>query len=222
MSTAKNSMYTKIRRFLSRPLPDKLNTLRVAYYRLKGILYYRHVFGSFGSGSVLYKPMMLGNPRFMHIGMDVVIRQGVRLEAILFDPEKPPELRIGDNVNIEQNVHIVCHSRVVIGNDVSITGNCAIVDVTHPFQDVHDPLKIGDRILAERSFVEIGDRSFLGFNAIILPNVHIGSYCIVGAHSLVTKDIPDYSVVAGSPARILQRYDAAKAEWASPGDRSAN
>lgn len=222
MSSSKHSISSKIRRFLSMSFPDKLNVIQMVFYRLKGLLYYRHVFGSFGSGSVLYKPMMLSNPRFMHIGKNVTIRQGVRLEAIFLDPTNPPELRIGDNVNIEQNVHIVCHSRVVIGNDVSITGNCAIVDVTHPFHDVHDPAKIGSRIQVERSFVEVGDRSFLGFNAIVLPNVHIGSYCIVGAHSLVTKDVPDYSVVAGNPAKILQQYDAAKAEWASSRERSAN
>jgi acetyltransferase-like isoleucine patch superfamily enzyme len=215
MSNNRRSIYSKIRRFLVSPLPEQVNAVELAFYRLKGILYYRRVFGSFGSGSVLYKPMMLSNPRFTHIGKNVVIRQGVRLDAIASNPENPPELRIGDNVNIEQNVHIVCHSRVVIGDDVSITGNCAIVDVTHPFHDVHDPMKIGNRILAEQSFVEIGERSFLGFNAIVLPNVRIGRYCIVGAHSLVTKDVPDYSVVAGNPAKILRRYDAAKGEWIS-------
>ncbi len=213
MSPSKHSISSKIRRLWSMPLPDKLNVIQMAFYRLKGILYYRHVFGSFGSGSILYKPMMLSNPRFMHIGKNVTIRQGVRLEAVPLDPDNPPELRIGDNVNIEQNVHIVCHSRVVIGNDVSITGNCAIVDVTHPFHDVHDPVKIGSRILVERSSVEIGDRSFLGFNAIVLPNVHIGSYCIVGAHSVVTRDVPHYSVVAGNPATARKQYDSVTDSW---------
>jgi|ERR1039458_3171148 acetyltransferase-like isoleucine patch superfamily enzyme len=213
MSTGRHSIYSKIRRFLKRPFPEKVNALEAAFYRLKGVLYYRRVFGSFGSGSVLYKPMMLSNPRFMHIGKNVTIRQGVRLEVIQSDTGNRPELQIGDNVNIEQNVHVVCHSRIVIGNDVSITGHCAIVDVTHPYDDVDDPVKIGDRILTERSFVEIGDGSFLGFNAIVMPNARIGKHCVVGAHSLVTKDVPDYSVVAGNPARILRQYDAAKGEW---------
>jgi acetyltransferase-like isoleucine patch superfamily enzyme len=213
MTGSGRSMFGKVRGFLGSPLPEKLNALELAYYRLKAILYYRHVFASFGRGSVLYKPMRLTNPRFMHIGKNVVIRNGARMEALVTDPENFPELRIGDNVNIEQNVHIVCHSNIVIGNDVSITGNCAIVDVTHPFNDVHDSIKIGDRILKERSYLEIGARSFLGFNAIVLPNVRIGRFCVVGAHSLVSRDIPDYSVVAGNPARIVRRYDEAKEEW---------
>lgn len=203
----------KIQRFLARSFPDKLNVLRVMFYRIKGVVYHRRVFGSFGSGSVLYNPMLLSNPQYIHIGRNVTIRPGVRLEAVLNDPECPPELRIGDNVNIEQNVHIVCHSRICIGKNVSITGHCAVVDVTHPYEDVHDPVKIGDRILAERSYVEIGDGSFLGFNAIVLPNVRIGINCIVGAHSLVTRDVPDYSVVAGNPAVVCRKYDSQASAW---------
>ena len=217
MSSGRQPLYTMILGLLRKPLPEKINAVHTAFCRLKSVLYYRHVFAGFGSGSVLYKPMMLSNPRFIHIGRNVTIRQGVRLEAILSDPANPPKLSIGDNVNIEQNVHIVCHSRVTIGNDVSITGHCAIVDVTHPYNDVHDPTRIGDRILAERSFVEIGERSFLGFNAIIMPNVCIGRYCIVGAHSVVTRDVPDYCVVAGNPARVQRRFDAARNEWTSTG-----
>ncbi len=215
MAGRRRSINTKIRDFLGKPLPEKINALELAYYRLKAFVYYRHVFGSFGRGSVLYKPLMLNNPRFVHIGRNVVIRKGARIEAIVTDAAPPPQLRIGDDVNIEQNVHIICHSNIVIGNEVSITGNCAIVDVTHPFEDVHDPTKIGSRILAEPSFVEIGDRSFLGFGAVVLPNVRIGHYCVVGAHSLVTKDVPQYSVVAGNPAKVLRRYDEDKDEWDS-------
>jgi acetyltransferase-like isoleucine patch superfamily enzyme len=215
MSDNSRSIIFKIRRFLRWPIQEKLNSLETAFYRLKSVVYYRRVFGSFGSGSVLFQPILLTNSQFIHIGNNVLIRKGARLEAILSDPLNPPELRIGDNVNIEQNAHIVCHSRVIIGNHVSITGNCAIVDVTHPYEDVHDPVKIGDRILAERSFVEIGERSFLGFNTIILPNVRIGSYCVVGAHSLVTKDVPDYSVVAGNPAKLMRRFDAVSGAWTS-------
>jgi acetyltransferase-like isoleucine patch superfamily enzyme len=146
-------LVTKVKFFLHAPLHDKFNTLHSLLCRLKGALYYRHVFGSFGKGTICMKPMLLSNPRFIHIGKNVFIRQGVRLEAIA-SKHRTPILRIGDNVNIEQNVHLVCHSRLIIGSNVSITGHCAIVDVTHPYFDVHDPVKIGDRILDEDSFVE--------------------------------------------------------------------
>jgi acetyltransferase-like isoleucine patch superfamily enzyme len=213
MSTRPQRRPGKLIAFLRSPLSEKIYYLRSLGYRLKSALYYRYVFASFGSGSVIYKPMLIGNPRFIHIGNNVIIRDGVRLQAVISDSANPPELRIGDNVNIEQNVHIICHSRIIIGKDVSITGNCAIVDVTHSYENVHDPIKIGSRISPDFASVEIGNRSFLGFGAIVLPNVRIGTYCVVGAQSLVTKDIPDYSVVAGSPARILRSYDPVLGKW---------
>lgn len=203
----------KLLSFWSSPIHEKLNTARREFYRLKGKIYYRFVFAGFGSGSIMFKPLLLSNTRFMHVGRNVDIGPGVRMEAILAHENRIPELRIGDNVNIEQNVHLICHSRLIIGNDVSITGHCAIVDVTHPYANVHEPLKIGKRILDEDSFVEIGDGSFLGFGSIIMPNVRIGKYCVIGAHSIVTKNVPDYSVVAGAPAKVLSHYDLATERW---------
>jgi acetyltransferase-like isoleucine patch superfamily enzyme len=201
--------------FMRLHLPEKLNLLRGAACKIKGVLYYRHIFAGFGSGSKLFKPLLLSNPRFITVGRDVLIRQGARLEVIVNRSGLPPKLQIGNNVNIEQNVHIVCHSKITIGNDVSITGHCAIVDVTHPYVDVHDPIKIGGRILNEDSFVAIGDGSFLGFGAVVLPNVKVGKYCVIGALSVVTKDVPDYSVVAGNPAKLVRQYDSISEEWRS-------
>jgi acetyltransferase-like isoleucine patch superfamily enzyme len=102
---------------------------------------------------------------------------------------------------------------VRIGSNVSITGNCSIVDVTHPFSDINDPRKIGARIGDEDSFVEIGDRSFIGFGSVILPNVRIGTHVVIGANSVVTHDVPDYSVAGGVPAVVLKRYDFTKQVW---------
>jgi acetyltransferase-like isoleucine patch superfamily enzyme len=210
------SLTGKIDVFLRTPFHDKLNTLHGVLCELKGRFYYRHIFGSFGSRSRLFKPMLLANPGFIRIGHDVSIRQGARIEVILSDNRRIPTMQIGNHVNIEQNVHLVCHSRLMIGNNVSITGNCAIVDVTHPYADVHDPMKIGSRILDEDSSVEIGDGSFLGFGSAVLPNVRIGKYCVIGAHSVVTRDVPDYSVVAGNPAKVLRRYNTISEQWSKP------
>lgn len=171
---------------------------------LKSKFYYPAIFAEFGSHSILAKPTLLVLPRHIHIGDNVVIRPGVRLEIVRDATGKSPMLCIGNNTGIEQNVHIVCHHRVVIGNDVSITANCAIVDTTHPFDDIRSSVKVGSLIKNDDAFVEIGDGTFLGFGSIVLPNVRIGKGCVIGANSVVTRDIPDYSVAAGAPARILR------------------
>lgn len=182
-------------------------------YRLVNYLVYKPSFKRMGEGSLVIKPMLIQNPQHIQIGDNVVIRNGARIETHIINAMKIPELIIGNNTNIEQNVHIICHSKIHIGCNVSITGNCSIVDTTHPYDDINNPIKIGSRILDDDAFVEIGDSSFIGFGSIILPNVKIGRYVIVGAHSVVTNDIPDYSVVVGIPAKIIKKYDFESQNW---------
>jgi len=203
----------KMRSFAKKPFYEKLNSIESRYHKWKTALFYKRAFGSMGRNCIIRRPILLSNPQFIRFGDSVQIRDGARLEAIVYNPARTPNLSIGNNVNIEQNVHIVCQSRVRIGNNVSITGNCAIVDTTHPYENVSDLVKVGDRIRDEDSFVEIGDGSFLGYGSIILPNVRIGKHCVIGAHSCVTRDVPDYSVVAGNPAVILRRYDHQTETW---------
>lgn len=202
----RRQIFDRITRFASKPFYEKLNDLETLYFLLKTKILYRHIFGSMGKNCIIRKPMVLKNCANAYLGNRVSIRQGARVEIIYDNADRVPELRIGDNVNIEQNVHIVCHSRVLIGSNVSITGHCAIVDVTHPYQGSNNTEKIGDRILDEDSFVEIGDGSFLGFGCIIFPNVKIGKMAVIGAHSVVTRDVPDYGIAAGNPAKLLKVY----------------
>jgi len=206
-------MGRKLKRFWRKPFLNKLYDLSNLYYVLKGVIFYRWVFEKFGTGSYIRKPVLILSPNFMRIGRNVGIRDGVRLEVIPSSGRCSPHLVIEDDTNIEQNVHIICHCNVHIGNNVSITGNCSIVDVTHPFTDVSSPAKIGSRIDDEDSFVEIGEGAFIGMGAVILPNVRIGKHAVIGANSVVNRSVPDYSVAAGAPAIVVKQYDFEKEAW---------
>lgn len=203
----------KIAEFARAPLPDKINQIHAFVAFLKTAIYYRYTFAEIGKKSLIYKPLLLSGTQFVHIGEGTLIRPGARIEAILLDPKRPPRIDIGSNVNIEQNVHIVCTSHIRIGNNVSITGNCSIVDTNHPYLDVENPVKIGARIDPSPAPVEIGDGTFVGVGCVFLPGVRIGKYCVLGANSTITRDIPDYSVAAGNPARVQRRYDAEARSW---------
>lgn len=194
---------SKILRFLDEPFSNKVLTFRHLYWLIKARLYYRFIFKRLGKGSRIYRPMFISNADCIEIGDSVSIQDGVRLEAVRDPYNRTPSLSIGSNTLIEQNVHIVCHSSMIIGRDVSIAASCAIVDVTHPYQDGKGG-NIGHRIVDEDSFVEIGDGAFLGYGVVVLPNVRVGKRAVIGANSVVTNDIPDFSVAAGVPARVLR------------------
>jgi acetyltransferase-like isoleucine patch superfamily enzyme len=127
------------------------------------------------------------------------------MEVIRAHSDRIPSLTIGNDTNIEQNVHIVCHNRITIGSNVSITGFCAIVDVTHPHRGLAPDSKIGAQIADDAATVEIGDGAFIGIGTVILPNVRIGRRAVIGANSVVTRSIPDGCVAAGVPARLINQ-----------------
>jgi carbonic anhydrase/acetyltransferase-like protein (isoleucine patch superfamily) len=209
-----NGFY-KILNILNEPLLNNFNRLLMLKYKLIHAIFYKSSFKHMGKGSLIINPMLITNSHHIEIGDSVFIRSGARIETYVTNMCKTPELIIGDNTNIEQNVHIICHHKVHIGSNVSITGNCAIVDTTHPYEDVNDPMKIGARILDDDAFVEIGNGCFIGFGSMILPNVKIGEYVIIGANSVVTKDIPSYCVAMGNPAKVVKTYDADNKCWVS-------
>jgi acetyltransferase-like isoleucine patch superfamily enzyme len=215
------AIWNKLKRFSHAPLLNKVHSVSTLYYRMKGVVLYRRVFAKFGKGSCIRKPMLILNPSYMSVGDRVSIRDGARLEVVLTSDHRVPHLSIGNDTNIEQNVHIVCHSRIHIGNHVSITGYCSVVDVTHPFDNVRDMTKIGARIKDEDSFVEIGDNSFIGYGSVILPNVRIGINVVIGANSVVAGDVPDYSIAAGTPAVVLKQYDWTAKDWVRVGAAKA-
>jgi acetyltransferase-like isoleucine patch superfamily enzyme len=80
-----------------------------------------------------------------------------------------------------------------------------ITDQNHGYEDITRP--ISQQTQPERAVV-IGDGSWLGYGAVVLPGVTIGKHCVIGANSVVTSDIPDFSVAVGVPARVIRRYDA--------------
>ncbi|QKY05603.1 acyltransferase [Janthinobacterium lividum] len=189
------------------------NRIDLIFSKIKFFLFYQFIFGYAGRSVAIYKPLLIVNAHRIFIGNLVVIRQGVRLEVVITNDHSSPKLTIGNNVNIEQNVHIVCGCNVSIADNVSIAAGAAIVDVNHPHTDVLDSGKIADRIDVENNYVEIGEGVLIGYGAIILPNVRIGRRAVVGAHAVVTKDVPEYSTVAGNPARLIKKYSFERNQW---------
>lgn len=184
------------------------NRLRFFHHAMK----YERSWGHLGKHSKIIHPMRIIGKKFINIGNASVIMPGARIEAVFSYAGESfnPRIEIGDNVNIEQNVHMTCAGSVKIGNDVSILPDVLITDINHPYEDISVPPK-SQRL--EHKNVCIGAESIIGMGARILPGVEIGRHCCIGTNAVVTRNIPDYSVAVGCPAVVIKKYDPFIKRW---------
>lgn len=190
------------------------------YYVFKGIHKYiytgflKRYFASFGNDSVINPSfLMLIGPRKIHIGSNVYIGSRVQLTAWEKIGEVPysPEILLGDNVSIGDESQITSINRIVIGTGVLTGKKVLITDNAHgQFNETDLRKKPLEREMFSKGPVIIKDNVWIGEKATILAGVTIGTGCIIGANSVVTKDIPDYCIVAGAPARIIKRISDEK------------
>lgn len=110
-----------------------------------------------------------------------------------------PRISVGNNVTISENVKI--RANTMIGNDVLIGPGVHIITVNHGLDAIDTLIRLQEE---KENTVQIGDDVWIGTNAIILPGVKIASHAIVAAGAIVTKDIPEYAIVGGNPAKILK------------------
>ncbi len=106
---------------------------------------------------------------------------------------------IGANCSVNPYAHIA--GTVTIGDGVRIAGLVSIYGFNHGFSRVDVPIY---QQAATSKGIVIGDDTWIGANAVIVDGIKVGSHCIIAAGAIVTKDVPDYSIVAGNPAKIIK------------------
>lgn len=132
-------------------------------------------------------------------GARVRVRRGVHLS---------PEVSIGDGSTINDNVRF--QGPVSIGSEVMIARDVKVYTINHRTTDLSVPMQ-SQGTMPPRP-VRIGDDVWIGTSAILLPGVSIGKGAIIGAGSVVRRDIPPYAVVIGNPAQVIKyRTDSAGA-----------
>jgi acetyltransferase-like isoleucine patch superfamily enzyme len=165
-------------------------------------------FGAFGEGSVIcFPPNALFNERYIHLGTGTLIGPQISLSAGMVPGQAmvtDPVIRIGDRCLIGKGTGIVGHYEIVIGDDVWTGHHVYITDQNHGYEDVRLP--ISQQMMPEKP-VHIGDGSWLGHGSVVLPGARIGRHVVVGANSVVTGELPDYSVAVGVPARVIKQLE---------------
>lgn len=182
--------------------------------RLLASLIYTKIF--FKQARLIRLPFDIRNKRNIKIGNGFTSGFGCRIEAFPLDSKNKICITIGDDVQINDYVHIGAVGSITIGNNVLMASKIYISDHNHGNYDelISDhPMSIPmDRKAICRPVV-IGDNVWLGESVCVLPGVTIGKGCVVGALSVVTKSIPPYTIAVGSPAKVVKEYDFEINKW---------
>jgi len=109
-------------------------------------------------------------------------------------------IEVGENFFANYNCTIIDVAKVTIGDNCQLAPNVAIYTAGHP---VHPDSR--NSLYEYGIGVTIGDNVWIGGNTVILPGVHIGSNTVIGAGSVVTKDIPDWVIAAGNPCKVIRK-----------------
>ncbi len=113
------------------------------------------------------------------------------------------QLKIGKNTSINYNLLAMARGGITIGDHVQIAANVQLLTNNHdPYQRMVLPCKP----------IVIDDGVWIGAGATILPGVKIGKHAIIGAGAVVSKDIPDYAVAVGNPAKVIKMLDKERFE----------
>ncbi len=180
---------------------------------VKSIIYTtvnRPLWGAMGKMVFIFSPLKVEGKSNIFIEDRVHIYYKTWLFALPVTGSSRCELRIGKGSTIGNFNHIIASHSIIIGNNVLTADKVYISDNIHNYEDIDTPIK--EQGMVQKKDVNIGDGSWLGENVCVL-GASIGKHCVIGANSVVTRDIPDYSVAVGSPAKVIKQYNFEKKKW---------
>ncbi len=183
-------------------------------------------FGNIPNDLTIELPRRIINPEHVFLGDNIRIGPGSCLNAIthypprswLNNPQKDfnsqnfsPRITIGNRVTATANLQISSVSEVTIEDDVMFASSINITDGLHGYENANVPYKYQQ--IFRITPIRIKRGSWIGQNVVILPGVTIGELSIIGANSVVTRNIPDRCIAVGAPAKVIKKWDNANQKW---------
>ncbi|MFM5085109.1 MULTISPECIES: acetyltransferase [Aeromonas] len=167
----------------------------------------------FRNAKVIRTPFECRGKKHINVGLGFTTGRYCRLEA---HGSEGMNIIIGNNCQINDSVHIAAAESVLIGDDVLIASRVFITDLNHGSYSGVDHSH-PDSICRERALhtkpVVIESNVWLGEGVVVLPGVNIGKASIIGANSVVSRDIPANSIAVGNPARVIKQFDFQRGQW---------
>lgn len=172
--------------------------------------YWKARLGRLGRRSLLIKPLKIQGADKIYIEDNVVVHNGAWLSALTLSGGRQGTVRIGKGTVIGHFAHIVSGDNVTIKEKVLVADKVYISDNLHEYRDVSRPIIDQEVLLIDQ--VVIGEGAWIGENVSIM-GASIGQGSVIGANSVVTKNIPPYSVAVGCPARVIKTYNKELKKW---------
>lgn len=174
---------------------------------------------SFGKGSRLRMPLSVLRPEYITIGEDTSIFENSRLDCWdSYEHHKLfPKLQIGNRCDIGYNFSAHCTDELIIGDDVLIASYVLLTTQNHGM-NVEDERSYQRQPLYS-SPIHIESGVWIGEKVTVLPGVTIGEKSIIGANSVVTKNVPPFCIAVGIPAKVIKKWDFDTHCWRNVKDK---
>lgn len=189
-----------------------MNLLYRGYQKWRRMFFlFRHklLFKALGQGAYLVKPFRVDGIGSISIGDRTFFQKGVWLYCCGVEGLSA-SLLVGKGCIFGYNNHITSVREVVIGDNVLTANNVYISDNIHEYEDITRPV-MHQPVRFKRA-VFIGAGAWIGENVSII-GACVGKNSVIGANSVVTRDIPDYSVAVGAPAVVIRQFDLQSKKW---------
>jgi len=176
-----------------------------------------HTKARFSGARLVRRPAYVRGGRWIRLGQQFTSGRGLRMEAFGHLDQKTPLIRIGNNVQVNDYVHIAAVESVSIGDRVLIASRVFITDHNHGIYsggELHTDPRISpaQRALSSAPVV-IEEDVWIGESVSILPGVRIGKGAVIGTMSTVTRDVPEFSIAAGTPAKVVKQFSFDSCCW---------
>lgn len=180
--------------------------ISVLYYQK----YLKNKFRFFGKDVFVINPLKIKGLQYISLKDNVHINYKSWLEACPLEGQSECVLQIGEGSVVGNFNHIYATQKIIIGKKVLIADKVYISDNLHGYQRIDVPIM--DQPIRQNKEVIIDDGTWLGENVCVL-GAKIGKNCVIGANSVVTKDIPDYSIAVGVPAKVIKKFNPFNSTW---------